>query len=140
VTVLALHGNLIMSNPLSITSTYVVMDESGNAVPVPKSVTFFEDLKQQFGDFKGKRLISHFTFERDWDTWEMHPAGDEFVCLLSGQVEFILEQNSGETKVKMSKPGEFVIVPRGVWHTAKIDASTSMLFFTPGEGTQNRPL
>jgi oxalate decarboxylase/phosphoglucose isomerase-like protein (cupin superfamily) len=70
----------------------------------------------------------------------MHPAGDEFVCLLSGQVEFILEQDSGETKVQMSIPGEFVIVPQGIWHTAKVQTPSSMLFVTPGEGTQNRPL
>jgi uncharacterized cupin superfamily protein len=129
-----------MSNPFSINSTHVVMDENGNAVPVAVSTTFFEDLEQQFGDFKGKRLISHFTFDKDWDTWEMHPAGDEFVYLLSGQVEFVLEQDAGETKVPMSTPGEFAIVPRGVWHTARVYAPSAMLFVTPGEGTQNRPL
>lgn len=129
-----------MLDPFDITSTYVVMDENGRAIPVTVSNTFFEELDRQFGDFKRKRLVSHFTFDKDWDTWEMHPAGDEFVCLLSGQVEFILEQDSGETKVQMSTPGEFVIVSQGVWHTAKVNAPSSMLFVTPGEGTQNRPL
>jgi uncharacterized cupin superfamily protein len=129
-----------MSKLFSISSTYVVMNENGSAIPVPVSATFFEDLEQQFGDFKGKLLISHYTFNQDWNTWEMHPSGDEFVCLLSGQVEFILDQDSGETKVQMSKPGEFTIVPQGVWHTAKVHAPSSMLFVTPGEGTQNRPL
>ncbi|WOD39918.1 hypothetical protein [Nodosilinea sp. E11] len=129
-----------MNNLFSINSTYVVMDENGSAIPVPVNATFFEDLERQFGDFKGKQLISHYTFTQDWDTWEMHPAGDEFVCLLSGQVEFILEQDSGETKVQMSIPGEFVIVPQEVWHTAKVHAPSSVLFVTPGEGTQNRPL
>jgi uncharacterized cupin superfamily protein len=129
-----------MSNLFSINSTYVVIDEKGSAIPVSVSAAFFEDLEQQFGDFKGKQLISHYTFNQDWDTWEMHPAGDEFVCLLSGQVEFILEQDSGKTKVQMRTPGEFVIVPQGVWHTAKVNAPSSMLFVTPGEGTQNRPL
>ena len=129
-----------MSDPSNITSTYVVIDENDNAIPVPVSPTFFEDLEQQFGDFQGKHLISHFTFDQDWDTWEMHPAGDEFGCLLSGQVEFVLEQDSRETKVRMSKPGEFVIIPQGVWHTAKVYAPSSMLFVTPGRDTQHRPL
>jgi hypothetical protein len=31
-------------------------------------------------------------------------------------------------------------VPRGTWHTTKVHAPSSMLFITPGEGTQNRPL
>lgn len=32
----------------------------------------------------------------------------------------------------------FVVVPRGTWHTAKVHAATTMLFITPGEGTENR--
>jgi hypothetical protein len=64
----------------SLSSTYVVLEDNGDAIPVAVSDRFFEDLESQFGDFKGKRLISHFTFDKDWETWEMHPAGEELVC------------------------------------------------------------
>ncbi|MBE9182103.1 cupin domain-containing protein [Oculatella sp. LEGE 06141] len=126
--------------PLNINSTYVVLENDGDATPIPVSDRFFEDLEHQFGDFKGKRLVSYFTFEQDWDTWEMHPTGEEFVCLLSGQVELILEQGGVEHTVQLSTPGCYVLVPRGTWHTARVQIPSSMLFITPGEGTQNRPL
>jgi mannose-6-phosphate isomerase-like protein (cupin superfamily) len=122
----------------SLSSTYVVLGDNGDAIPVAVSDRFFEQLESKFGDFKGKRLISHFTFNKDWETWEMHPAGEEFVCLLSGQVDLILEQNGVENTVQLSTSGSYVLVPRGTWHTARVHTPSSMLFITPGEGTQNR--
>ncbi|MDX2215013.1 MAG: hypothetical protein SFY66_17120 [Oculatellaceae cyanobacterium bins.114] len=124
----------------NINSTYTVVDENGDATPVAVSDRFYQDLERQFGDFKGKRLISHYIFETDWNCWEMHPAGDEFVCLLSGHVDFILEQDGGEQVASLNVPGAYVLVPRGVWHTARVHTSSSVLFMTPGEGTQNRAL
>ena len=49
---------------------------------------FFEDLESKFGDFKGKTLIFHFTFDKDLETREMHPPGEEFVCLLCRKYYF----------------------------------------------------
>lgn len=122
----------------SISSTYVVLGDNGDAIPVAVSDRAKEDLESKFGDFKGKRLISHFTFDKDWETWEMHPAGEEFVCLLSGQVDLILEQGGVENTVQLSTSGSYVLVPRGIWHTARVHTPSSMLFITPGQGTQNR--
>lgn len=123
-----------------ISSTYVVLGDNGDATPISVSDRFFEDLERKFGDFKGKKLVSHFTFDRDWDTWEMHPVGEEFVCLLSGRVDLITKQDGVENTVQLSTPGAFVLVPRGTWHTAKVHTPSSMLFITPAEGTQHRPL
>lgn len=127
-------------DPLNISSTYVVLGGNGDATPIGVSDRFFEQLESKFGDFKGKRLISYFNFDQDWDTWEMHPAGEEFVCLLSGQVDLILEQGGVENTVQLSTSGSYVLVPRSTWHTARVHIPSSMLFITPGEGTQNRPL
>ena len=44
----------------------------------------------------------------------------------------------GDETVRLSEPGAFVIVPRGTWHTAKVNVPTTMLFVTPGQGTENR--
>ena len=122
----------------SLSSTYVVLEDNGNAIPIAVSDRFFEDLESKFGDFKGKKLISHFTFNKDWETWEMHPAGEEFVCLLSGQVDLILEQDGVENTVQLSTSGSYVLVPGGTWHTARVHTPSSMLFITSSEGTQNR--
>jgi mannose-6-phosphate isomerase-like protein (cupin superfamily) len=125
---------------LNIKSTFVVLDDTGDAIPIAVSDRFYEKLANQFGNFKGKRLISNYTFNTDWDSWEMHPAGDEFVCLLSGQVDFILEQHSTEHAISLKHPGDYILVPPGVWHTARVHTPSSVLFVTPGEGTQHRPL
>lgn len=126
--------------PQNINSSCVVIDNANNAIPIAVGEHFYENLEQQFGDFKGKRLISYHTFEQDWNSWEMHPAGEEFVCLLSGQIDFVLEQDGGEEVVSLNTPGQYILVPRGVWHTAKVHTPSSMLFITPGEGTQQRSL
>ncbi|MEO1401625.1 MAG: WxcM-like domain-containing protein [Cyanobacteria bacterium J06635_1] len=127
-------------DPFSLRSTYVVLGDNGDAIPLTVSDRFFEDLKHKFGDFKGKRLVSCFTFDKDWDTWEIHPAGEELVCLLSGQVNFILEQGGVDNTLPLNTPGSFVLIPRNTWHTAKIYTPSAVLFITPGEGTQNRPV
>jgi mannose-6-phosphate isomerase-like protein (cupin superfamily) len=126
--------------PQNINSTFVVLDDANNAISIAVGDRFYEKLAQQFGDFKGKRLISHYTFEQDWDSWERHPAGEEFVCLLYGQIDFVLEQDGGEEVVSLNTPGQYILVPCGVWHTAKIHTPSSVLFITPGEGTQSRSL
>ncbi|MEA5448757.1 hypothetical protein VB780_09280 [Leptolyngbya sp. CCNP1308] len=124
--------------PLDISSTFVVMNAEGSAVPVPVGDNFYEELDRNFGDFKDKRLVSHHRFDQDWDSWEMHPAGEEFVCLLSGRVDFVLEQDGVENVAALTIAGAYVIVPQGVWHTAKVHQPSSVLFITPGEGTQHR--
>jgi quercetin dioxygenase-like cupin family protein len=124
--------------PFSLSSTYVVLGDNGDATPIAVSDRFFEQLESKVGDFKGKRLISHFTFDKDWEAWEMHPAGEEFVCLLSGRVDLLLEQDGVEHTVQLSTSGSYVLVPRGTWHTARVHTLSSMLFITPSQGTQTR--
>jgi mannose-6-phosphate isomerase-like protein (cupin superfamily) len=80
---------------------------------------------------------SHATLS-DWPVWEMHPNGDEIVCLLSGSVTFVLEREGGEEAVRLTRSGAYVIVPKGTWHTAKVGSAARMLFITAGEGTQHR--
>ena len=40
--------------------------------------------------------------------------------------------------MRLDTPGSFVVVPKNTWNTAKVHAPTTMLFVTPGEGTENR--
>ncbi|MBD1868653.1 hypothetical protein H6F95_15320 [Cyanobacteria bacterium FACHB-471] len=49
-----------------------------------------------------------------------------------------MKQNEAEKTIHLDTPGAFVLVPCGTWHTAKVHSPSSMLFITPGEGTQNR--
>jgi mannose-6-phosphate isomerase-like protein (cupin superfamily) len=121
---------------MKLDSTFVVLQPGLSAVPVPVTSNIYEELDRRFENFKGRVLVSCFRFDSDWETWEMHPAGDEVVCLLSGRVSFEFE---GRGHVgELTEPGQFLIVPRGTWHTAHTRVPTTMLFVTPGEGTQNK--
>lgn len=124
--------------PPSLDSTFVVVQPDLSAVPVAVTPTLWQELDQRFDGFRGRVLVSCFSFDSDWDTWEMHPAGDEIVCLLSGRVTFEFEGRGHVAE--LTEPGSYVIVPKGTWHTAHTRVPTKMLFVTPGEGTQNKAI
>ena len=69
----------------------------------------------------------------------MHPAGDEVVALLSGEVDLILEEGSHEITVSL-KGRRTLIVPQGTLHRAVVREPGDMLFITRGAGTQHRPV
>ena len=128
------------SDALDLGSTYVVVGPDHSAVPVQVTPDIFEELDRRFEGFKARMLVASFSFESDWPTWEIHPAGDEIVCLLSGDVTMVLQRVAGEEHVRLRQPGSFVIVPAQTWHTARTSTRTTMLFLTPGEGTRNKPV
>lgn len=123
-----------------IDSTFVVFDAQGAATPVPVTPDFWTGLTQRFGDFSGKLLVSSFHFAQDWPTWECHPHGDEWIGLISGDIDLQIDTgDDGLRSERLNKPGAFVIVPKGIWHTAKVRAPSTALFVTPGQGTLTRP-
>ena len=101
------------------------------------SPTFYPELETEFNGFAGHVLISQHHFAEDWPTWEVHPAGDEFVTLITGDITLVLWQDQQDMALRLSTPSDFVIIPKGVWHTARVHSPTTMLFVTPGEGTKN---
>ena len=85
------------------------------------------------------RLVSLYTFAESWDSWEMHPAGDEVVLCTAGSLTLHQEHPDGTTATVTLGPGDYAINPPGVWHTADVESEATALFITPGEGTQHRP-
>ena len=122
--------------PMNIAETFVALDDASGARPLPVTPDFWEALGTgRLGQFS--RMISCYAFDRDWATWEIHPAGQEFVCMIDGDVDLVLEQDGRETIVRLDRAGAFVLVPTNTWHTARVRRPSKMLFVTPGEGTQN---
>jgi mannose-6-phosphate isomerase-like protein (cupin superfamily) len=76
------------------------------------------------------RILSVFDYTSTWRWWERHPVGDEFVHLLSGDAEFLLEDTSGQRALPLT-PGQSAIIPSGAWHRAVIRAPSQLLFVTP---------
>lgn len=85
------------------------------------------------------RLVSMYTFDTSWDSWEMHPAGDEVVVCVAGAIRIVQERDGGGTDAVDLKAGEYVINPPGIWHTADVDGAATCLFITAGLGTDHRP-
>lgn len=124
--------------PMDLRSTFVILDREQMANTITVTESIWSDLDRQYGDFKGHTLVASFSFDDDWPTWEIHPHGDEIVCLVSGDVDLILATDDGEQITRLDSQGSFVIVPKNTWHTARVHAPSTMLFITPGEGTENR--
>lgn len=122
--------------PHSIDDVRVVVGPDGTGHLRSVTPNFYEELAD-FGSFLGHVLIQRFAFSEPWETWEVHPEGDEFVYLLDGDTDFLLRQNGEEHCVRVREPGTYVLVPQGAWHTARPHAPTTMLFVTPGAGTLN---
>ena len=71
--------------------------------------------------------------------WEMHPDGDEVLTMLSGQFDIVLDEGGVERTIALA-PGQGALVPRGVWHRMVINVPGELLFLTPGDTTEHRPL
>lgn len=59
---------------------------------------------------------------------------------LGGNVTLPSEDAAGRHELTLDTDGAYAVVPRGTWHTARVHRSSRMLFITPDEGTQNRPV
>jgi len=117
--------------------TFVHLPDGPQASLLPVTPDFWEELEAR-GDIGG-RLVSAYRFDADWTSWERHPAGDELVVLLSGAIDFVLDEGGRERVVPLRGRGA-LLVPRGLWHTARVSAPCEALFVTRGDGTEHRPL
>jgi len=120
-----------------LAGTYVQLEDGPTAFPVEVDDEFWERIDSRT-ELQGGRLVGIFHNDTDWRVWEMHPAGDEVVCLLSGAIDVVLENDGAECVVSL-QAGSTCIVPRGVWHTANVHTPGDTLHVTRGEGTQHRP-
>lgn len=89
-------------------------------------------------DGREGRLVSQYSFSESWTSWEMHPAGDEAVICIAGEITLIQDLPEGERRVALGV-GDYAINPRGVWHTADVAGPATALFITAGQGTEHRP-
>jgi hypothetical protein len=117
-------------------ATFVHLPDGPDATLLELTPDFWSKLEART-DLHGGRLISAYRFETDWTSWERHPAGDEIVVQLSGAMDFLVEDGGRERTVSLRGRGALV-VPRGLWHTARVLAPSEAIFVTRGEGTEHR--
>lgn len=125
--------------PYNLESTFLRLRSDVSVEPLAVDDGFWQKLgRGELGDFHNEYLVTSHAFNSDWPAWEMHPNGDEMVCLLAGAVTFIVEQDGGHREFELRGSGDYLIVPKGAWHTARVSEPSRMLFITAGEGTQHR--
>ena len=69
---------------------------------------------------------------------ERHPDGDEILYLISGHVRVVfLDSDEADIDVR---PGDGLVVPRGVWHRVDILEPSQIVYVTPGPNNEFLPL
>ena len=75
---------------------------------------------------------------------EVHPDGDEFLYVVSGTIELVLddgdEHKIGAETVLVLRAGDACVVPRGMWHRLTAVEPTYLVHVTPGPNCGYRPL
>ena len=131
-----------MSGALSLATRPVHLGAGASAQPQPEftgAPSWYEDYgSRTAGDGAEGRLVAMHTFTCDWESWEMHPAGEEVVVCVSGTMVLTQEQEDGSTRTIALGEGDYAINAAGVWHTADIAGEATALFITAGMGTEHR--
>jgi mannose-6-phosphate isomerase-like protein (cupin superfamily) len=86
------------------------------------------------------RILGVHAFRNDDDVhasqWERHPRGDELLCLVSGQMNVVLQEPAGERLISLA-PLSGVIVPQGRWHRLMVKEPGVLISVTQHAGTQH---
>jgi mannose-6-phosphate isomerase-like protein (cupin superfamily) len=133
--------NKPMTKPLSLERFPLHLGLGACAVSQPEFTGmewFAAYVERNAADGPDSRLVLLHSFSENWTSWERHPAGDEAVICIAGEITLIQEVADGTESVTL-RAGDYAINPRGVWHTANIADNATALFITAGMGTEHRP-
>jgi quercetin dioxygenase-like cupin family protein len=127
---------------IDVTKTPIHLSPGGRAAPVDGFEWSAERLaaydQATRADGADGRMVMMFHVAGPWSTWERHPLGDEVVIACTGAHRFVQELADGEHVVELA-PGEALVNPAGVWHTADSPEGGWIVTITPGLDTEHRP-
>lgn len=122
----------------NLTDTALHLSGAQRVVPLPGFAHDYDAyVAQHCTPADPGRILVQYTTTEAWPTWEVHPAGDEVVIVLSGRARFIQDLDGVHHTVEVG-PGEVLINPAGVPHTADVIEPFTALYITPGPGTEHR--
>ena len=136
----------MLEDTIDLSENYLLLEPGGAAVLLPGGMDFWSQLMsgnptdpgiRRLMESEQGRLLSASSMDADWTNWEMHPAGDEILFMLEGEATFLLEIDASVKEIELVS-GRLLVIPRGVWHTAKVSKPARMLAITAGHGTQHR--
>jgi mannose-6-phosphate isomerase-like protein (cupin superfamily) len=121
----------------TLDSSYVNLRPDDSATVLKIGPRFWANVHMRT-DLNDGRLVGATRQTKDWPFWERHPAGEEILILLSGELRMVLQTRRGMQRVPL-KAGQTLMVPRGLWHRAVVKKPGVLIFITPGGGTEHRP-
>ena len=127
-----------MSEGFALDSTYIHLRTDESAIAMEGGAKFWAGIAER-RDLDHGRLMGITSQSADWNHWERHPAGDEILVLLSGEMELVFEKGDKEERASL-EAGQTFIVPKGAWHRGIVKKPGQLMFITPGAGTEHRPV
>jgi mannose-6-phosphate isomerase-like protein (cupin superfamily) len=131
-----------VADAFDLATTHIHLGQGARATPLPDfewSPDYLAAYEQRFAvDGDEGRLVTLLHNDATWTSWERHPAGEEVVVLLSGRVDLLQRIDGVEHRIPL-RPGQAIVNPQGVWHTADVHEPGEALFITPGRGTEHEP-
>jgi mannose-6-phosphate isomerase-like protein (cupin superfamily) len=114
------------------------LDGAGGVEAVPTGPDFYEKIKAM--PHLGGTMVSLGLGKGTSKKWEMHPKGEEVLVILEGSPDVLFKHADGREEKTPTRPGQAVIVPRGVWHRTVGTPGWKILYLTYGEGTLHKPV
>src|SRR5262249_20351740 len=118
------------------------LGRGGSAAPVenfewaPERLAAYDAATR--ADGSDGRMVMMFHMAGRGSSWERHPLGDEVVIACTRTHRVVQELEGGEW-VGGIGPGEALVNPGGVWHTADSGDGGWVVTITPGLDTEHRP-
>ena len=128
-----------MTKTLDLAHDGIHLGDPGGAVPLPGFDNDYERyIAAHCAPGAPGRLVSMATSSAAWSVWEVHPAGDEVVIVVRGRAEFIQDVDGTHRRCVVG-PGEAIVNPAGVPHTANVLEPFTAIYITPCPGTEHLP-
>ncbi len=123
----------------NLLSTYLNVDEGCHGHLMTGDREFWKDLMAGTLDApNGGIFVFAVDFESDSGIWERHPQGDEIVFLMEGAVDFLLDREDGVHCIELRNPGDFALIPEGIWHKLRVVSPGKTLTINSGKGAEHR--
>src|SRR5262249_43032552 len=114
-------------------------DRGGGAEIVPQDISpALEGLPEMTMGFIGKldgSAIGVGWYSEQGPMWERHPDGEELLHVLEGELDVTTLTDEGAVHTRVPA-GSIFVCPQGLWHWPRPEPNASLLFVTPGKGSE----